>query len=43
MKEIKPSVCPYDCPDCCGLLITVEDGKAVLKNLKPTGTIFYLR
>ena len=29
MKEIKPSVCPYDCPDCCGLLITVEDGKAV--------------
>ena len=29
MNEIKPSVCPYDCPDCCGLLITVEDGKAV--------------
>lgn len=29
MTEIKPSVCPYDCPDCCGLLITVEDGKAV--------------
>lgn len=29
MTEIKPSVCSYDCPDCCGLLITVEDGKAV--------------
>ena len=29
MKSIKRSVCPYDCPDCCGLLITVEDGKAV--------------
>lgn len=29
MTEIKPSLCPYDCPDCCGLLITVEDGKAV--------------
>lgn len=29
MNEIKPSVCPYDCPDCCGLLITVENGKAV--------------
>lgn len=29
MTEIKPSVCPYDCPDCCGLLITVEDGRAV--------------
>ena len=26
-----------------GLSLVVEDGKAVLKNLKPTGTIFYLR
>lgn len=24
-----PTACPYDCPDCCGLLVTVEDGKAV--------------
>jgi len=23
------SVCPYDCPDACGLLVTVEDGRAV--------------
>lgn len=29
MNEIKPSVCPYDCPDCCGLLVTVQDGRAV--------------
>ena len=26
MNEIKPSVCPYDC---CGLLVTVQDGRAV--------------
>ena len=27
--EIKRSVCPYDCPDCCGLLVHVRDGRAV--------------
>lgn len=27
--EIKKSVCPYDCPDCCGLLVYTEQGKAV--------------
>jgi len=27
--EIKRSVCPYDCPDTCGLLVEVADGKAV--------------
>ncbi len=26
--EIKRSVCPYDCPDTCGLLVEVADGKA---------------
>ena len=26
--EIKRSVCPYDCPDCCGLLVTVNQGQA---------------
>ena len=24
-----PTACPYDCPDCCGLLVTVKNGKAV--------------
>ena len=28
-KKIKRSVCPYDCPDTCGLLVEVKDGKAV--------------
>lgn len=27
--EIKKSACPYDCPDCCGLLVTIENGRAV--------------
>lgn len=27
--EIKRSVCPYDCPDTCGLLVEVVDDKAV--------------
>lgn len=26
---VKRSVCPYDCPDACGLLVEVADGKAV--------------
>lgn len=29
IKEIKRSVCPYDCPDTCGLLVEVLGGKAV--------------
>jgi anaerobic selenocysteine-containing dehydrogenase len=28
-SETKRSVCPYDCPDTCGLLVEVVDGKAV--------------
>jgi len=28
-KTISRSVCPYDCPDTCGLLVTVENGCAV--------------
>ncbi len=28
-RKIKRSVCPYDCPDGCGLLVEVVDGKAV--------------
>lgn len=27
--EVLRSVCPHDCPDTCGLLVHVEDGKAV--------------
>ena len=27
-SEIKRSACPYDCPDTCGLLVEVEEGKA---------------
>ncbi len=27
MKQQYRSVCPYDCPDCCGLLVTVEDSR----------------
>lgn len=27
--ELKRSVCPYDCPDTCGLLVEVADGRAV--------------
>lgn len=28
-KNILRSVCPYDCPDTCGLLVEVKDGKAL--------------
>jgi len=28
-RKIKRSVCPFDCPDACGLLVEVVDGKAV--------------
>src|SRR5271157_2218418 len=28
MKHIVHSTCPHDCPDACGALITVEDGRA---------------
>jgi anaerobic selenocysteine-containing dehydrogenase len=28
-KKIIRSVCPYDCPDTCGLLVEVADGKAI--------------
>jgi len=29
MVEFKRSVCPHDCPDTCGLLVGVEDGRVV--------------
>jgi len=28
MKRTVKAVCPHDCPDACGVLITVEDGRA---------------
>ena len=29
MKRIVHAACPHDCPDACGVLITVEDGRAI--------------
>jgi anaerobic selenocysteine-containing dehydrogenase len=28
MKRVAHAACPHDCPDACGVLITVEDGRA---------------
>ena len=28
MKKVVKAACPHDCPDACGVLITVEDGRA---------------
>ncbi|HUA15883.1 MAG TPA: molybdopterin-dependent oxidoreductase [Verrucomicrobiae bacterium] len=28
MKQVVKAVCPHDCPDACGVLITVQDGRA---------------
>src|SRR5512141_1330328 len=28
MKKLVPAACPHDCPDACGVLITVHDGRA---------------
>ncbi|HLL25332.1 MAG TPA: molybdopterin-containing oxidoreductase catalytic subunit, partial [Kofleriaceae bacterium] len=29
MSERHPSACPLDCPDLCGVEVTVEDGRVV--------------
>ncbi|HET7750138.1 MAG TPA: molybdopterin-dependent oxidoreductase [Terriglobales bacterium] len=29
MKRVTHAACPHDCPDACGVLITIEDGRAV--------------
>jgi len=29
MKKVVHAACPHDCPDACGVLITIDDGKAV--------------
>lgn len=36
MREIRHSVCALDCPDCCALTLTVEDGRAL--NLRGDST-----
>ena len=28
MPEIRHSVCALDCPDCCALLVTIDNGHA---------------
>src|SRR5579863_6643827 len=28
MKRVAHAACPHDCPDACGVLITVDDGRA---------------
>ena len=28
MKKVVHTVCSHDCPDACGVLVTVEDGRA---------------
>jgi anaerobic selenocysteine-containing dehydrogenase len=29
MKRVVHAACPHDCPDACGVLITIEDGRAL--------------
>lgn len=29
MKEIKKSICPYDCPSRCGLILEIDDGRII--------------
>src|SRR5919112_3445249 len=35
-RRIVHGVCPHDCPDTCGMRITVEDGRAVRVEGDPT-------
>src|ERR1043165_7870050 len=36
MKKVVHAACPHDCPDACGVLITVEDGRATKIQGDPT-------
>src|SRR5437667_1615691 len=36
MKKVVHAACPHDCPDACGVLITVEDGRATRIQGDPT-------
>ena len=31
MKQVVHAACPHDCPDACGVLITVDDGRRAVK------------
>src|SRR5271165_3828875 len=39
MKSVVHAACPHDCPDACGVLITVEDGRATKIQGDPTHPI----
>ena len=28
------NICPYDCPDACGLVVTVDNNKVIKKKIK---------
>src|SRR5579864_3743182 len=36
MKNVVHAACPHDCPDACGVLITIEDGRATKIQGDPT-------
>lgn len=36
MSAVKRSVCPYDCPDTCGLLVEIENERAITVQGDPT-------
>ena len=36
MKQVVHAACPHDCADACGVVITVEDGRASLNWAKMT-------
>src|SRR5436853_4637344 len=36
MKHVTYAACPHDCPDACGVLIAVEDGRATRIQGDPT-------
>jgi len=36
VKKVVHAACPHDCPDACGVLITVDDGRAVKIQGDPT-------
>src|ERR1051326_4460550 len=35
MPEIRHSVCSLDCPDCCSVLVTIENGRATKLRANP--------